>query len=185
MGYSIKREHVAHNKKVLQAIEDKISAGDTFILRPRKGMTASQVAFQIRNILKSAEAFEDYGFAHLASQVTISTKAKEVEIAPRYGYAEPRILSDLAALEHLMQTNENFLTLTFHLRGDIEDFVDALGDEWKVTSIHENEEAESVTVSFAREIEESADSPFSILSASESTDYDEYLKKLMDEVEGG
>lgn len=182
MGYSIRREHVTHNEKLLEALDVKLAKGEIFTLEPRGDMTPSQVAYQIRNVLKSAETFEEYGYAHLASQVRVAQKSDRVELSPRYGFAKAKVMSDVAAMEYLLNETRDFVTLTFRL-GDtsIEDFASALED-WKITSVRENADEKSTTVSFERK-ELTEDSPFSVLSAADSPDYEDHIQSLLEDAE--
>ncbi len=181
MGYSIRPEHVTHNAKLLEAIEATLLEGRIFIIKPVEGKSVSQIEFQIRNVLKSAEHYPDLGFGHLSSQIKISAKVHGVELHPRYGFAAPRELNELDVVTSLLTEIKSYVIHTFRPSDHYDEaaFIDTIG-EWKISNMEHNADG-TITVNLTREVEESA-TAFSVLgTGAESESFDEYIQKLTEE----
>ena len=183
MGYSIKIEHVKQNLKLLEAIEATLLEGKVFTIKPVEAKTVSQIAFQIRNVLKCAEHFPELDFGHLSSQITIAVKPHGVELRPRYGFARPKQLSELDVISALMNETSNYVTYLFMPSDRYEEasMCSVLSEDWNVTVLIINDDG-SVKLHLSRKDVDEGESAFSVLGSSASSpDFDDYIKRLTNE----
>ena len=180
MGYSIKIEHVIQNKQLLEAIESTLLDGKVFIIKPVEAKTVSQIAFQIRNVFKCAEHFPELGFGHLSSQITIGIKPHGVELRPRYGFAKPKVLSELDVISALMNEPSNFVTYIFLPSDRYEEATlrDVLEEDWDITELIPHDDG-NVTIHLSRKNMAESISAFSVLGkGASSEDFDDYIQRL-------
>lgn len=83
MGYSTSRAKARDNKELFHQIEMAIEDGRAISFKPSLNQTPTALEFQIRNALKSAQAYPEFGFDHLDDQVTVSQQGGQVTIKPR------------------------------------------------------------------------------------------------------
>lgn len=188
MGYYIKREHVERNLKLLQNIRDHLNRGEILTLT-YENESPSRIEYKIRNVLKSAETYTEFGFSDLFDKVTLSVKGNSILVKPRYpgvtSYGD--VVDESGALQQVINQSGTVGQIRFrpspsYNEQAIREAVDSLG--WIVDSIR-SDGSDLIMVISRDEIQEPRssrrDTAFDILDNADEVSSDSLIKKLEEE----
>ncbi len=113
MGYWITRGAVTDNMELLEQIKDAVAGGTVVRLSVGHG-EPSTLIYHVRQALKSAEFYGDYGFRHLCKAVTVSATDGQIIIKPRsYAVAVDSVQDEMGVIGELVDYQGTFHTLRF------------------------------------------------------------------------
>lgn len=139
MAYYPSRETVRRNRGLLLAIQRHVELGEPLILEPADGQSLGGARYWVRNLLKSAEVYPDFGFPDLADQVTVSiTPDSKVLLKPKSVPSDraPSVerFDEIMAMSELMAESAKEKALSFwpSAEFDEEGFIEgALDNGWE------------------------------------------------------
>lgn len=146
MAYYPTRETVRRNQDLLTEIRYAVTDKEPLVLEPQEGQSVGGARYWVRNLLKSAEIYSDFGYADLAGMVTVGiTNDGRVRIVPKTGPspAAPTVsrFDEMMAMSELMADHASReLELTFWPTEtfDAEGFIEAsLENGWEVMVVEQ------------------------------------------------